>query len=142
MGYEGFLVQRLAKNAVYRFRPKAGGRVVIQNDDVRTLGVARCILAHFGVFEVVFFEKIRVILQGFTHIECVCSGSPVYQRQGAGPADAGPAFNSVAQVLEDPRGAHAATDAHGDHAVAVAATLHLVEQLGRQLGAGGSERMA
>src|SRR6266566_814075 len=45
---------------------------------------------------------------------------------------------SPLQVLEDARGPHAATDAHGHHAVACLAPLHLVQNLDGELGTGGS----
>src|SRR5437773_3659284 len=45
------------------------------------------------------------------------------------------------QVLKNPRRAHAAAHAHGDHAVAGPAPLHFPEQRGGQLGAGAAERM-
>ena len=45
---------------------------------------------------------------------------------------------SASHPLEDPGRAHAAADAHRDHAVAAAAALQLVEQRRRQLGAGAA----
>ena len=42
----------------------------------------------------------------------------------------------------DPRRAHAAADAHGDHAAFGLAALGLVEDLGRQLGSRGPQGMA
>src|SRR5207302_6198883 len=45
------------------------------------------------------------------------------------------------QVLKDSRRAHAAAHAHGDHAVAGFAPLHLPEQRGGQLGPGAAEWM-
>ncbi len=42
------------------------------------------------------------------------------------------------QILEDPRRSHAAANAHGHHAVAAAAAFHLVDDLGGELGAGGT----
>jgi hypothetical protein len=48
----------------------------------------------------------------------------------------------ILEVLEDPGGTHAPTDAHGDHAVLRASALHLVNELDGQLGPGGAHRMA
>src|SRR6266853_1520705 len=46
------------------------------------------------------------------------------------------------QTLEDAGGAHAATDAHGDHAVARVATLQFAEDSGGEFCAGAAERVA
>ena len=50
--------------------------------------------------------------------------------------------SEVSEALEDACGAHAATDAHGDHAVAGVAALEFAHERGGQLGAGAAERMA
>ena len=43
------------------------------------------------------------------------------------------------QILEDAGSAHAAADAHADHAKLDVPALHLVDELGGQLGAGAAE---
>jgi hypothetical protein len=69
------------------------------------------------------------------------AGTPTRERSRAGVRCF--YFGSlVLQVLEDACGAHAAADAHGDHAVAAVATLHLVHELDGELGAGRAHRVA
>src|SRR5918994_5942073 len=48
----------------------------------------------------------------------------------------------VLQVLEDTRGAHATTDAHGDHAVLRGPPLHLAHELDGELAARGAHRVS
>src|SRR5450755_3587076 len=49
---------------------------------------------------------------------------------------------SIRHVLKDAGGAHAAADAHGDHAIAGAAALHLAHELHGELGAGAAQWVA
>src|SRR5580704_381081 len=48
----------------------------------------------------------------------------------------------MSQAFEDACGAHAAADAHGDHAVACVATLQFADERGGELGAGAAEGMS
>src|SRR6185369_11209079 len=56
----------------------------------------------------------------------------------AGNARSWPCLHS----LKDPGGAHSAADAHADKAISRVASAHLVQDAGRQLGAGAAERVA
>ena len=60
---------------------------------------------------------------------------------GSGISKSEPAERDLVQ-LEDAGGAHAAADAHGDHAVAGVAALHFAQQRRGELGAGAAQRMA
>ena len=47
----------------------------------------------------------------------------------------------MSQPLEDSRGAHASSNAHGDHAVPRVAALQFANQAGRKLCSGAAQRM-
>src|SRR5215472_4187179 len=50
--------------------------------------------------------------------------------------------DKLGEAFEDAGGAHAATYAHGDHAVASFLAFHFAQNRGGELGAGAAERMA
>jgi hypothetical protein len=51
-------------------------------------------------------------------------------------------IDALAEALEDASGAHAASNAHGNHAVAGVATLQFTHERRRELCAGAAERVA
>ena len=51
-------------------------------------------------------------------------------------------IDALAEALEDASGAHAASNAHGNHAVAGVATLQFTDERRRELCAGAAERVA